>query len=112
MELSCQLGRRAAVLRADWIPRLQNEEADALTNGDFRHFEPSRRIEVDLAKLDFIALEGLFAEGEAYITELAEVKEKAKLAASVGDTDQKRKKTRAERDWGKKGRTLRERDPW
>ena len=112
MELSCQLGRRAAVLRADWIPRLQNEEADALTNRDFRHFDKDRRIEVDLAKLDFVALNDLFAEGEAYIAELAEVKAKAKLAASVEKTDPKRRKSKAERGWGAKGRTLRERDPW
>ena len=38
MELATQLGRRAVTLRADWLPRLQNEEADALTNMDFRHF--------------------------------------------------------------------------
>ena len=34
MELSTQLGRRGATLRADRIPRLQNEEADALTDAD------------------------------------------------------------------------------
>ena len=83
-----------------------------MTNSAFRHFEAHPRIDVDLAKLNFIALDNLFAEGEAYIAELAEVKAKAKLSASVGDTDPKRKKTQAERDWGKKGRTLRERDPW
>ena len=38
MELSCQLGMRGASMRARWIPRLQNEEADALANGDYRHF--------------------------------------------------------------------------
>ena len=43
-----RLGRRAATLRADWIPRLQNEVADALTNWDFRHFDEQRRIHVDL----------------------------------------------------------------
>ena len=32
MELATQLSRRRATLRANWIPRLQNEEADALTN--------------------------------------------------------------------------------
>ena len=37
MELACQLGLRRACMHARWIPRLQNEEADALTNGDFRH---------------------------------------------------------------------------
>ena len=32
IELATQLSRRAAILRADWILRLQNEEADALTD--------------------------------------------------------------------------------
>ena len=32
MELACQLSLRRACLHARWIPRLENEEADALTN--------------------------------------------------------------------------------
>ena len=38
MELSCQLAIRQAAMRAHWIPRLQNQESDALTNFDYRHF--------------------------------------------------------------------------
>ena len=48
MELAHQMRRRNAVLRASWLPRLQNEEADALTNSDFRHFNPELRIAVAL----------------------------------------------------------------
>ena len=44
MELAHQLADRKAVLRAQWLPRLQNEEADALTNCDFRHFDAAKRI--------------------------------------------------------------------
>ena len=50
------------------IPRLENEEADALTNGEFHHFRAERRIPVDLEKLEFI--NELFAEGEKYVKEL------------------------------------------
>ena len=39
MELAHQLSNRRAVLRAQWLPRLQNEEADALTNSDFEQLE-------------------------------------------------------------------------
>merc|ERR1739841_63675 len=53
MELAVQLSLRNAILRADWIPRLQNEEADALTNSDFRHFNPEKRIQVDLDSIGF-----------------------------------------------------------
>ena len=38
IELSFQLAVRRMAPRVDWVPRLQNEEADALTNGDMRHF--------------------------------------------------------------------------
>ena len=103
---------RAATLRADWIPRLQNEEADALTNWDFRHFDPARRIEVDLEKLRFAVLNDLFASGEEYLTELEGLKAKSRAARSAAVGGARTPKSKAERDWGKKGRTLRERDPW
>ena len=70
MELSCQLGLRRAALRANWLPRLQNEEADALTNSDFRHFSADKRIDVDLAALPFRVMNDLFAEGEAYLASI------------------------------------------
>ena len=46
-------------MRANWVPRLENEEADALTNWDFRHFDPARRLDVDLQKLEFGVLNEL-----------------------------------------------------
>ena len=52
MELAHQCRVRRVALRAAWLPRLQHEEADALTNLDFRHFDAARRIQVDLGKLE------------------------------------------------------------
>ena len=69
------------VMRAHWLPRDQNEEADALKNFDFRFFDPAKRILVDVNNLGFEVLPGLFSEGETYVRELAEEKEKAKLRA-------------------------------
>ena len=43
MELVCQLQKRQYHLDLQWIPRLQNIEADALTNGDFEGFCPLER---------------------------------------------------------------------
>ena len=43
MELAHKMRVRRLVLRAHWLPRLENEEADALTNFDFRHFDPRLR---------------------------------------------------------------------
>ena len=105
MELAVQIGLRNAVLRANWIPRLQNEEADALTNSDFRHFDQARRIEVDLAKLEFRILNQLFAVGDNYIEELAKVKDQEKRRKETSSTGARQPRR-------KKSDTLRERDPW
>ena len=52
MKLSCQLSPRRSCLHARWVPRLQNQEADALTHGDFRHFDGALRIPLRLENLD------------------------------------------------------------
>ena len=98
------------VLRARWLPRLQNEEADALTNADYRHFSKAKRIHVDIDRLGFRLLPMLFEAGEAYVKELddsrAAAKEKERLAKERGEaqaTGKKRKRA---------GDSLREKDPW
>ena len=111
MELAAQLGRRAATLRADWIPRLQNEEADALTNWDFRHFDEQRRVHVDLEHLDLLVKGELFESGDRCLADLEVLGSKSKAAAAAAKGEPRRKKSKAERDWGS-GQTLRERDPW
>ena len=104
MELACQASRKKASLRARWIPRLQNEEADALTNSEFHHFRPENRIEVDLESLGFLIMPSLFETGEAYMKELELLKEGEKLmCAAEGKASSKK---RAKQD------PLRERDPW
>ena len=103
MELAHQCRVRRVSLRASWLPRLQNEEADALTNLDFRHFDPNKRIQVDLAKLKFGVLPALFEEGEDYVAKLDRLKLEAKGA-----------KRPIEAGAGKRlaGDKLRDRDPW
>ena len=104
MELSCQLSLRRAAMRANWIPRLQNEEADALTNSDFRHFDAAKRVQVDLEELPFKILNDLFTEGEAYVAELEELKKREKrLEAPHAVAPNGRKR---------KAKALREKDPW
>ena len=44
IELVAQLQRRRLELNLAWVPTEHNEEADALTNEDFRGFAPSLRI--------------------------------------------------------------------
>ena len=104
MELACQAGRKRASLRARWIPRLQNEEADALTNSEFHHFRPENRIQVDLKKLEFIVMNELFATGEEYLAELANLKEGEKQKMTEEEKTPARKRPASE--------ALREKDPW
>ena len=51
MELAHQMKLRRMVLRARWLPRDENQEADDLTNYEYRHFDQAKRILVDISKL-------------------------------------------------------------
>ena len=104
MEVACQLGLRNATLRANWLPRLQNEEADALTNSDFRHFSVARRIPVKLDELRFLVLNDLFKVGDDYIAELETLKAQAKRTRETSAPASAKK--------SKKPVPLREKDPW
>ena len=104
MEVACQAALKGAVLRARWLPRLQNEEADALTNADFSHFDPALRIEVDLETLPFVVMPALFAEGDAYVAELGELK--AAEAKRIAEGGERHPGKRMKRD------KLADRDPW
>ena len=44
MELSEQLEARGSWLKLAWVPRQQNEEADALSNEQFDGFDMDKRI--------------------------------------------------------------------
>ena len=108
MELAHQMRKRRLILRAKWLPRLQNEEADALTNLDFRHFAPQNRIHVNLEDMKFGVLDQLFAFGESYLSDLEAARTKAKeaKATDLARDPLTKKRLRAAGD------TLRERDPW
>lgn len=83
MELAAQSQLRGVSLRARWIPRLQNEEADALSNYDFSQFDPAKRIEVDLETMDFKLLHDLFSAGDDYIAELEKIRKAEQMRASA-----------------------------
>ena len=105
MELAHQMRVRRLVLRAHWLPRLENEEADALTNFDYRHFDAAKRIEVKLEELEFKVLNELFKEGEEYVAALEKARDELKKAKADGliPTGKKRKKV---------GDSLRDRESW
>ena len=101
MELAHQMRRRRLVLRAQWLPRLQNDEADQLTNMDFRHFDKKKRIPVDLDRLGFQVLPELFEAGEAYLESLSQLKADSKAEG----VERGKKRLRGDRG-------LKETDPW
>ena len=55
-EVAAQLRKLNASLNLVWVPRLQNEEADALTNGEFSAFRTENRVNVDVPSLSFLIL--------------------------------------------------------
>ena len=99
-ELAVQLRRRELQLQLDWAPRLQNEEADALTNGDFSAFRAANRIEVDLTKLEFEVLPELMSVSEGIYEDILRRRQGAVRPAQ------------GEQKKGGVGARLRERDPW
>ena len=82
MEVAHQCRRRGLHLRADWIPRLENQEADDLTNMEFKSFDVKRRIWVGLDYLEFGVMRKLFDVGDVYLEELDRLKAESKLSAA------------------------------
>ena len=65
-ELSLQLEERGILLEVNWVPREQNTEADAITNGDFGWLDANNRIETEMGRLPFILLPELLSKGEGF----------------------------------------------
>ena len=97
MELAVQLQKRGAELHLFWLPRLQNVEADALTNNDTARFEPSLRVRFDLTSFKGALLHDFLDAGTQLYQEIKKTK-----AARVSTKVQKIAKSD----------TLRVRDPW
>ena len=56
MELAIQLHVKNVDLDLYWLPRLQNTEADSLTNDDTTKFDPRYRVRFDLQKFEGLIL--------------------------------------------------------
>ncbi len=70
VELSGLLRAKQTQVRLSWLPRLQNQEADDLTN---ENFDMSLRVEVEPSALTWIVLPQLMeASQELYNTIVAE----------------------------------------
>ena len=87
MELAALLHKRRAALELRWLPRLQNAEADQLTNGDYRGFDFQKRVQVDMSPGSWLVMDDMLAAGADLYREVREGRlrrAKRKLAASAG----------------------------
>ena len=100
MELAEQLRDRNLLLSLAWRPRDENEEADALTNGNFGAFTPEKRINVKFKDLPLKVLPGLTAAAEELFHKVREQREARKAEEFGGPRKAKRR------------RPLKESDPW
>ena len=107
MELACQLQRANAELDLAWVPRNQNEEADALTNQRFEEFSEENRVAVDFESLDFVLLKDLMQKAGELDSEL-------KLHKTSKEAKQSSKREAAESLEGGKRRRgeMKWKDPW
>ena len=55
-EVAAQLRQRSMALSLGWAPREQNEEADALTNGDFSQFKSANRVNLVIDEVKWLIL--------------------------------------------------------
>ena len=97
-ELAAQLRAINAELSLEWIPRLQNEEADALTNEDFSAFRPELRVQLEVEQLAFLLLPRLAGVAEELHADILKRRgsgEGPERGARVGPA-----------------KKLKERDPW
>lgn len=81
-ELAAQLRQRELELTLGWVPRDQNEEADALTNGDYKDFDPAGRVKVVLEDLPWIVLPDMMRMSEEIYGIVKETREKGSESAA------------------------------
>ena len=58
--------RQGADLKLHWLPRLQNEEADSLTNGEYSRIDSKRRVRFDLRSFERVTQDLLCAGMDLY----------------------------------------------
>ena len=102
-ELAAQLKQRKLDLSLGWVPRDQNEEADALTNQDYSAFDMNLRVDVAPGKIKWILLPRMLAVAEELYEQVRRLR--SKVPAGAPGASSARGSTRPEDK-------LPARDPW
>jgi bisphosphoglycerate-independent phosphoglycerate mutase (AlkP superfamily) len=103
-EVCAQLKRGNFEMDLKWIPRGQNELADALTNKDFKAFSRDKRMHVEVADLGFIILPQMIDVAEHLYEKVKIQKTEREMRRKEGRGEEKRKAKPSER--------LKAREPW
>ena len=102
-EFAAQLRQREMELDLAWVPRNQNEEADALTNERFEHFDEKLRVALKIEELPFLVLDKMFEVADHLYRNVQQKKQDMRVD-KVKNKQRGKEKT--------KRRPLKERDPW
>jgi hypothetical protein len=93
MQLATTLAERDLWLELQWVPREENTEADALTNSEFKGFDPGKRCHLVWSDIPKDVLAELVNLGEKFASEL-ELRKEAKRSLNQTGTGTRRKKKR------------------
>jgi hypothetical protein len=102
IELSAQSELRGLELDLGWAPREVNCEADALSNGQAKGFDPALRVHVRPSKIPWVYMREMEAAAKEFAGDVARTKQVLKL---VPRSEVAAKRRRAED-------RLKFRDPW
>jgi len=98
MELAVQQEARGLRLDAEWAPRYANEEADALSKGETKGFNPAMRMGgKGIEDMNFVVLENMMKMGTKFYEEIQE--EKSRAAPHVRAPRRKRKRLKNKDPW-------------
>ena len=85
-EFATVLEERGCVLDLAWVPRDQNAEADAITNGDVEGFSPENEVPVKIEQMRFNVLQDLLELGDSFYDEMEKEKaERKRIAEEEGE---------------------------
>ena len=93
-------------MKREWAPRQQNEEADALTNGNFDQFDPALRIPLDPATMTWKVMDTMLEACGSMVEEIRQMRaQKRALKEQLKQVKRKQRKKSA-------GAGLKITDPW
>ena len=95
IELSEQLRSRQLDLNLAWLPRLQNQEADDITNQNFEKFDASRRVRFEWGEVKWLVLDNLMQASQKLYQQVVAEREVRKTEPKLTAASKWRKKMSA-----------------